>query len=206
MYCHFKVVDAILKIFPDVYHNRKPLKNLFLEYFSRILTRLVKCRLNAIGDLCKCDLTSRVMIDDMSKHTFLESVVIFHGWNDPAPPPPHSVLFRVRVCLYPLFEKTPIWALPTFPNPPFAGFSRAFPALETPLNPERCSMYPPISGHADTPPPPPPLISDKLSLLVGTSSSSSSSSWSFWSTILFRASILHHITDTDNMKGLASQI
>ena len=46
-----------------------------------------------------------------------------------------------------LFLKAPpIWGLPTFPNPPFAGFSRAFPALETPLNQEKCSMYPPKFG------------------------------------------------------------
>ena len=67
----------------------------------------------------------------------------------PAPPPPHSVLFRVYART--LFLKAlPIWGLPTFPNPPppprFAGFSRAFPALETPLNQEKCSMYPPKFG------------------------------------------------------------
>ena len=45
---------------------------------------------------------------------------------------------------------------------------RAFPALETPLNPEHCSMNPPISEKADQPPPPPPPYSDKLSLLVGS--------------------------------------
>ena len=26
----------------------------------------------------------------------------------PAPPPPHSVLFRVRICLFPPFESTPL--------------------------------------------------------------------------------------------------
>ena len=61
------------------------------------------------------------------------------------PPPPHSVLFRVRICSFPPFESTPyISGLTTFLNPPFTGFSQAFPALETPLNPKHCSMYPPI--------------------------------------------------------------
>ena len=94
-------------------------------------------------------------------------------------PPPHSVLFRVRVCSFPPFESTPyISGLPKFLNPPFAGFSQAFPALETPLNPEHCSMYPTISGELSFQrpisqdrhlPPPPPPISGKLSLqyLIG---------------------------------------
>ena len=38
----------------------------------------------------------------------------------------------------------PISGLTKFLNPPFAGFSQAFPALETPLNPKHCSIYPPI--------------------------------------------------------------
>ena len=43
----------------------------------------------------------------------------------PGPPPPHLVLFRVRICLFPYFESTPppISGLTTFLNPPFAGFS-----------------------------------------------------------------------------------
>ena len=50
----------------------------------------------------------------------------------PAPPPP-TQLFRVRVCSFPPFESIPpISGLPTFLNPPFAGFSLASPALETP--------------------------------------------------------------------------
>ena len=42
------------------------------------------------------------------------------------------------------WKHPPISGLTTFLNPPFAGFSQAFPALETPLNPKHCSMYPPI--------------------------------------------------------------
>ena len=63
----------------------------------------------------------------------------------PAPPPP-SVLFRVRVCLFSPFEGTPpISGQPKFLNTPFAGFSQAIPALETPLNPEHCSKLAGIS-------------------------------------------------------------
>ena len=61
--------------------------------------------------------------------------------------PPHSVLFRVRICLFPLFESTPYLRTANISEPPFrglfAGFSRAFPALETPLNTVKWSMYPP---------------------------------------------------------------
>ena len=61
----------------------------------------------------------------------------------PPPPPPHSVLFRVRVCSFPLFESTPYLRTANLSEPPL---SRAFPALETPLNTEKCSMYPPKFG------------------------------------------------------------
>ena len=68
----------------------------------------------------------------------------------PGHPPPHLVLFRVRVCLFPPFKSTPLsQACQKILNPPFAGFSRAFPALETPLNPEHCSMYPPPLSQVD---------------------------------------------------------
>ena len=60
------------------------------------------------------------------------------------PPPPLPTQYYLG-CKYarslPL-KAPPISGLPTFLNPPFAGFSQAFPALETPLNPEHCSMYP----------------------------------------------------------------
>ena len=63
------------------------------------------------------------------------------------PPPPHTQCYLGYAYARSLFLKAPpIWGLPTFPNPPFAGFSRAFPALETPLNQEKCSMYPPKFG------------------------------------------------------------
>ena len=61
----------------------------------------------------------------------------------PAPPPPHSVLFRVRICSFPLFESTPYLRTANIFEPPFRGI---FPALETPLNQEKCSMYPPKFG------------------------------------------------------------
>ena len=63
----------------------------------------------------------------------------------PAPPPPPPTQCYLGYAYYAcsLFLKAPpIWGLPTFPNPPFTGFLRAFPALETPLNHEKCSMYP----------------------------------------------------------------
>ena len=43
-----------------------------------------------------------------------------------------------------IWKHPPISGLKQFLNPPFAGFSQAFPASKTPLNPEHCSMYPPI--------------------------------------------------------------
>ena len=67
-------------------------------------------------------------------------------WLNPALPPPPLNVFKVRICSFPLLKAPPIWGLPIFPNPPFAGISRAFPALETPLNQEKCSMYPPKFG------------------------------------------------------------
>ena len=63
------------------------------------------------------------------------------------PPPPPTQCYLGYANARTLFLKAPpIWGLPTFPNPPFAGFSRAFPPLETPLNQEKCSMYPPKFG------------------------------------------------------------
>ena len=37
------------------------------------------------------------------------------------PPPPHSVLFRVRICLFPPFESTPYLRTDTISEPPFCG-------------------------------------------------------------------------------------
>ena len=58
------------------------------------------------------------------------------------PPPPHSVLFRVRICSFPPLKAPPYLRTDQIFEPPFAGFSQAFPASKTPLNPEHCSMYP----------------------------------------------------------------
>ena len=52
-----------------------------------------------------------------------------------------SIAFRVRIMLVPsLWKHPPMSGVTKFLNPPFAGFSQAFPALETPLNPKHCSM------------------------------------------------------------------
>ena len=64
----------------------------------------------------------------------------------PAPPPPTQCYLGYAYARSLFLKAPPIWGLPTFSNPPFAGFSRAFPALETPLNQEKCSMYPPKFG------------------------------------------------------------
>ena len=50
----------------------------------------------------------------------------------PAPPPPHSVLFRVRICLFPPFESTPL--SPDWQNsePPFRGLFAGFSCLGDP--------------------------------------------------------------------------
>ena len=57
------------------------------------------------------------------------------------PRAPHSVLFRVRICLFPPFESTPL-------SPYWQNFyldqQRAFPALETPLIPKTLLNVPPI--------------------------------------------------------------
>ena len=92
------------------------------------------------------------------------------------PRPPHSVLFRVRVCLYPLFEKTPYLSTANISEPPFRGLFTGFSCLGDPPKSGTLLNLPPYLRTCRHPPPPPPLISDKLSLLVGTSSSSSSSS------------------------------
>ena len=51
-------------------------------------------------------------------------------WVRNPTPPPHSVLFRVRICLFPPFEskylRTDKISEPP-PPPPFAGVSQAFP-------------------------------------------------------------------------------
>ena len=52
----------------------------------------------------------------------------------PAPPPPHSVLFRVRICVFPPFENTPL-------SPDWHNFwtplSRAFRRLFLPWRPPK---------------------------------------------------------------------
>ena len=62
----------------------------------------------------------------------------------PPPPPPTQYYLGTHMLVPSLWKHPPISGLTTFLNPPFAGFSQAFPALETPLNPKHCSMYPPI--------------------------------------------------------------
>ena len=57
----------------------------------------------------------------------------------PPPPPTQYYLGYAYACSLPL-KAPPISGLTKFLNPPFAGFSQAFPALETPLNPEHCSI------------------------------------------------------------------
>ena len=66
------------------------------------------------------------------------------GRNEiPAPPPPTQYYLGYAYMLVPsLWKHPPISGLTKFLNPPFAASSQAFPALETPLNPKHCSMYP----------------------------------------------------------------
>ena len=61
----------------------------------------------------------------------------------PPPPPTQYYLGYAYARSLPL-KAPPISGLTKFLNPPFAGFSQAIPALETPLNSKHCSMYPPI--------------------------------------------------------------
>ena len=83
-----------------------------------------------------------LIIQQLSAYQALQNSV---SPRNPVPPPPrppsHSVLFRVRICLFPPFESPPPPLSPDWQNfwTPLSG---AFPALETPLNPKHCSMYP----------------------------------------------------------------
>ena len=59
-------------------------------------------------------------------------------------PAPHSVLFRVRICLFPPFESTPLspdWQ--HFWTPPFAAFRRLFLPWRPPYiqNTAQCTPY-----------------------------------------------------------------
>ena len=60
------------------------------------------------------------------------------------------MLFKVRICSFPLFESTPYLRTANISEPPFrglfAGFSWAFPAMETPLNHENAQCTPPKFG------------------------------------------------------------
>ena len=58
--------------------------------------------------------------------------------HPPPPPPTQYYLGYVYACSLPL-KAPPISGQPKFLNTPFAGFSQAFPGLETPLTPEHCS-------------------------------------------------------------------
>ena len=62
------------------------------------------------------------------------------------PPPPTQYYLGYAYMLVPsLWKHPPISGLTTFLNPPFAGFSQAFPALETPppyiQNTAQCTPY-----------------------------------------------------------------
>ena len=50
----------------------------------------------------------------------------------PPPPPPHSVLFRVRICLFPPFESTPSLRTDKISEPPFRGLFAGFSCLGDP--------------------------------------------------------------------------
>ena len=45
-------------------------------------------------------------------------------WHPPPPPTQYYLGYAYACSLF--FKAPPIWGLPTFPNTPFAGFSRAF--------------------------------------------------------------------------------
>ena len=64
----------------------------------------------------------------------------------PGPPPPHSVLFRVRICSFPPFESTPppISGLTKFLNPPFHGLFAGFSCLGDPPKSKTLLNVPPI--------------------------------------------------------------
>ena len=50
----------------------------------------------------------------------------------PGPPPPHSVLFRLRICSFPLFESTPYLRTANIFEPPFRGLFAGFSCLGDP--------------------------------------------------------------------------
>ena len=61
--------------------------------------------------------------------------------DDSPPPPPTQCYFGYAYACSLLLKAPLISGLPTS-DPTFAGFSWAFPSVETPLNPEHCSMLP----------------------------------------------------------------
>ena len=62
---------------------------------------------------------------------------------DPGPPPPHSVLFRVRIyaCSLPL-KAPPYLRTDKISEPPYRGLFAGFSCLGDPPKSKHCSMYP----------------------------------------------------------------
>ena len=57
--------------------------------------------------------------------------------------PPHSVLFRVRICSYPLFESTPYLRTANISEPPFRGLFAGFSCLGDPPKSGKMLNVPP---------------------------------------------------------------
>ena len=59
------------------------------------------------------------------------------------PGPPHSVLFRVRICSYPFFESTPYLRTANISEPPFRGLFAGFSCLGDPPKSGKMLNVPP---------------------------------------------------------------
>ena len=67
--------------------------------------------------------------------------------NNP-PPPPHSVLFRVRICSFPLFESTPYLRTANISKPPFRGLFAGFSYLgDPPKSWKMLNVTPPLNSE-----------------------------------------------------------
>ena len=62
------------------------------------------------------------------------------------PGPPTQCYLRYAYACPLFFESTPYLRTANISVPPFRGLYADFPALETPLHHEKCSMYPPKCG------------------------------------------------------------
>ena len=60
------------------------------------------------------------------------------------PAPPHSVLFRVRICSFPLFESTPYLRTANISEPPFRGLFAGFSCLGDPPKSWKMVNVPPL--------------------------------------------------------------